>query len=80
MNPPFLLHEMPSTVLLVAIEGCGVNKEELGSIEVQGVELRKVHCRNEYKDIHNKLKDEKLASYKAVVVLGVGTNQKEVLL
>ncbi len=35
---------------------------------------------NEYKDIHDKLKAEKLGSYKAVVVLGVGTNQKEVLL
>ncbi len=74
-----LSREMPS-VLLVTIEGCGVSKEELVSIKVQGVELRKVQCRNEYRHIHDKLKEEKLASYKAVVVLGVGTNQKEVLL
>ncbi len=62
--PLFLLIKMPSVVLLVSIEGCGVSEEELGSIQVEGVEVRKVHCRNEYKDIHNKLKDEKLASYK----------------
>ncbi len=71
---------MPSTVLLVAIEGCGVSEEELGSIQEEGVEVRKVNCRNEYKDIHEKLREEKLAGYKAIVVLGVGTNQKEVLL
>ncbi len=75
-----LFREMPSTVLLVAIEGCGVSEEQLGSIQIEGVEVRKVHCKNEYKDIHDKLKDEKLASYKAIVVLGIGTNQKEVLI
>ncbi len=69
-----------SSVLLVAIEGCGVSVEELGAVQVEGVEVRKVHCRNEYKDIHEKLKGEKMASYKAVVVLAVGTNHKEVLL
>ncbi len=75
-----LLIKMPSAVLLVAIEGCGVSEEELGAVKVEGVEVRKVQCRNEYKDIHEKLKGEELASYKAVVILGVGTNQKEVLI
>ncbi len=57
-----------------------MSEEELGAVQVQGVEVRKVHCRNEYKEIHDKLNGEKMASNKAVVVLGVGSNQKEVLL
>ncbi len=37
------------------------------------MEFTKIHIKNEHKDIHDKLKDQKLASYKAKVVLGVGT-------